>query len=192
MVDDSLPALWTADEPISRDTLQTAVQIAVAEDRAARAKERSVRTASIVAVALLCPVLLWSAAHGVTPLVRGGYGLMAVGTAIMSVAEWFYLTWSRQAMPGPVDARSQLQKSAFLLSRQAHLIRSAPLWCSPIFIGTALIAGWLFQERSQLGGTVLWAIVGAAWFLSVVVNRSKCGRLDEQRLRLERLLSDLQ
>jgi len=191
MIDDSLPVLWISDEPVSKETVRTAIDSALAEDRAARDKERSARAASIAAVALLCPVLLWSAAHGLTPLVRGGYALMSVGTAIMSAAEWIYLSWSRDALPGPADARSHLQKSAFVLARQAHMLRTAPFWCAPVFIGTALIAGWLFRERSQIGGCLLWAIVGAAWVATHLIGRSRYARLDEQRLRLERLLADL-
>jgi hypothetical protein len=191
MIDDPLPALWTADEPIAADAVKTAIHAALAEDRAARDKDRSVRAGSIAAVALLCPVLVWSAAHGVTPLVRGGYALMAVGTAIMIAAEWLYLAWSREAMPGPADARSQLQKSAFLLSRQAHLMRTGPLWCSPVFLGTALIAGWLFQQRSHAGGYLLWGFVAAGWLLTLFGGRSKAAALDAQRQRLEHLLGDL-
>src|SRR5262245_14301324 len=191
MIDDALPLLWMSDEPISKETVRTAVQAALAEDRAARDKERSARAASIAAVALLCPVLLWSAAHGVTPLVRGGYGLMAVGTAIMLVAEWIYPAGSRAALPGPVDARSQLQRSAFLLSRQEHMMRTAPLWCAPIFLGAVFIGDWLFHERSHAGGYLLWAVVGAAFLAVTVGGRFKGKNLEEQRRRLEQLLGDL-
>ena len=55
------------------------------------------------------------------------YALMAVGGAVIVFAEWTYLEWSRQALPGPADARSQLQKTAFMLARQVMLMNTAPI-----------------------------------------------------------------
>lgn len=191
MIDDSLPVFWMSDEPVSKETVRTAVHNALAEDHAAHEKERSVRAASIAAVALLSPILAWSAAHGVTPLVRLGYVLMAAGSAIMITAEWMYLAWSREALPGPMDARAQLQRSAFLLVRQAHLIRTAPIWCAPVIVGAALIGVWVFRERSHAEGYLLFAIFGAAWLLAGFVGRSQGAKLDAQRQRLEHFLADL-
>jgi hypothetical protein len=191
MIDDSLPVFWMSDEPVSMETVKTAVHNALAEDRASRERERSVRAASIAVIALLCPALAWSAAHGVTPLVRGGYVFMVVGAAVMITAEWVYLAWSREALPGPIDARAQLQTSAFLLARQARLLRTAPLWLAPVFVGAALIGGWLFQERSQAEGYLLFAIVGAVWLVTGFAGRSTGAKLDAQRLRLEHFLDDL-
>jgi hypothetical protein len=135
---------------------------------------------------------VWCAAFGATPLVRGGYALMAVGTAMMIFAEWVFLAWSRQALPGPLDTRSQLQKTGLLLSRRAHLLTTAPLWCAPIFVGTALIGLWVYQERTQAGAYLLWAFAGAAWFLSWLTGRSRGNRLRDRRSRLEGLLRDLE
>ena len=191
MIDESLPVLWMSDEPIRKETVTTAVQHALEEDRVSRERERSVRAASVVAIALLFPALAWSAAHGVTPLVRLGYLFMAAGVAIMITAEWMYLAWSRDALPGPVDARSQLQRSAFLLVRQTHLLRTAAIWTSPVFVGALLIGNWLFAERSRAEGYLLWAIVGAAWLAAGFGARSKGAKLDAQRERLERFLADL-
>jgi hypothetical protein len=116
---------------------------------------------------------------------------MAAGTAILVSTWWIYASWSRQALPGPADARSQLQKSAFFLSRQASLMRTAPLCCAPIFIGTALISIWIYQQRSATGGYLLGAAVAAGW-LVVSVNGVWTGRkLDQRRVRMEPVLSDL-
>jgi hypothetical protein len=161
------------------------------EDRAARDKDRGMHIAAGLALALLCPVLLWCAAYGITPLVRAGYALMAAGTAILVSSGWMYSAWSRQALPGPVDARSQLQKSAFLLSRQANLMRTAPLRCAPIFMGTALIGTWIHHQRSAAEGYLLWAVVAAAWFIVWERGISSGRKLDERRGRMEALLSDL-
>src|SRR5687767_9246253 len=110
MSDDSVRAVWISGQPFDKATVMTAVHAALTEDRAVRDKERWLRIASVFAVAVLCPVLLWCAAFGRTPLVRGGYALMAAGTAVLVFAEWMYLDWSRQALPGPADARSQLHR----------------------------------------------------------------------------------
>jgi len=101
------------------------------------------------------------------------------------------LAWSRQALPGPADAQSQLQTTAFLLARQATLMRTAPLWCAPIFIGTALIGVWLFQERSPAAGYLLWATVGTGWCMVSLGGASAGTKFDRRRVRIEQLLSDL-
>src|SRR5688500_10098731 len=103
MSDDSLPAVWSSDQPTGRTTVVAAVDAALAEDRVSRHKERRVRIACVLALAVLCPALLWFAAHGRTPLVRGGYALMAAGTAVMVFAEWMYLVWSREGLPGTAN-----------------------------------------------------------------------------------------
>ena len=191
MNDDSLPALWIADPPVQKNTVLTAINAALNEDRACREKERAIRIASVLALALLCPALLWYAAYGATPLVRGGYALMAAGTAVLVSTEWIYLAWSRQALPGPADARSHLQKTAFVLARQARLVKTAPLWCAPIFIGTALIGVWLFEERGPAAGFMLWASVGTGWCMVSVGGASTGTKLDQRRVRIEQLLDDL-
>lgn len=169
----------------------TVVHAVLNEDRAARDKDRGINIAAGLALALLCPALLWCAAYGIAPLVRGGYALMAAGTAILVSTGWMYSAWSRQALPGPADARSQLQKSAFLLSRQANLMRTAPLCCAPVFVGTALIGTWIYQQRSAAEGYLLWALIAVAWLIVSVSGVSAGRKLDERRVRMEQLLSDL-
>jgi len=192
MSDDSLRAIWRLDpSPLSQDALVAAVNTVLGEDRAARDKDRGVHIAPGCALALLCPALLWCAAYGIHPLVRGGYALMAAGTAILVSTGWLYAAWSRQALPGPVDSRSQLQKSALLLSRQADLLRMAHLYCAPIFIGTALVTTWIYQQRSAVEAYVLWAIVALAWLVVSVRGMSSATKLEERKGRIERLLADL-
>jgi hypothetical protein len=190
MSHDSLPAVWMSDPPLDKDAVMAAINAVLSEDRAARDKD-GIAIAGGLALALLSPALLWCAAYGVTPLVRGGYALMAVGTAILVSTGWMYSAWSRQALPGPADARSQLQKSAFLLLRQANLMRTAGLCCAPIFMGTALIGTWIYQQRSAAEGYLLWAFAAAAWLMVSAGGISTGRQLDERRVRMERLLSDL-
>jgi len=84
-----------------------------------------------------------------------------------------------------------LQRTAFLVSRQANLLRTMPLWSAPVFIGTAMIGLWLYQQRSQVGGSLLWAGLGAGWMLMVAGGLWKGRALDRRRSRMEQLLKDL-
>ena len=192
MSDDTLRAIWTLDSsPLSQGALIAAANAVLDEDRAAHAKDRVNHIFTGGALAVLCPALLWCAAYGTHPLVRGGYALMAAGTAILVSIGWLYSAWSRQALPGPVDSRSQLQKSAFLLARQADLMRKMRLYCGPIFIGTALIATWVYQQRSAAEAYGLWAVVALAWLVVSVHGTSAAVKLQERKVRMERLLADL-
>ena len=191
MNDDSLPALWISDPPLSKEAVMDAMNAVLDEDRAARDKDRRIRIGSAIVLALLCPTLIWCAVYGISPLVRGGYALMAVGTALLVSMEFTYLTWSRQALPGPTDARSQLQASAFFLSRQSGLLKVAALWCAPVFLGTALIGFWLYQQQSATGGVLLWAVLLVGWVVASVSGMSIAAKLDQRRHRMERLLADL-
>jgi hypothetical protein len=190
MNDDALRAAWTSIQP-TKETLLTTMNAVLDEDRVTRQRERWVRLASLTTTALLCPGLVWFAAHGKTPLVRGGYALMALGTSLVLFAEWLHRTWSRQALPGPSDARSQLQTTALSLARQASLFRTAPFWCAPIFIGAAFIGAWIYQERSHAEAYLLWATIGAGWLMSAVSGLSMSKRLDNRHSKIEVLLSEL-
>ena len=75
---------------------------------------------------------------------------MAVGMAILLYAAWEFNNWTRQALPGPVDMRSQLQKAAFVLSRQVSLAKVSLLLAAPAFLGAGLIGLWSYQERGHL------------------------------------------
>jgi len=182
---------WVSGQPLDPGWVTNAMNaVREEETRDARGRERWIHRIAVLAVLGLCPVLLWCAAFGVAPMVRAGYALMAVGTAMMVFAEWLFSAWSRQGLPGPVDTRSQLQKTAFVLSRQAHLLRTAPLWCAPIFAGTALVVTWVYRERSHPAAYVLWGLVGAAWLLAASSGRSQGAALDTRRNRLLELLND--
>jgi hypothetical protein len=70
-------------------------------------------------------------------------------------------------------------------------MRMAALVCAPIFVGTGLIGLWLYQQRSATGGSLLWAAIVMGWIVVAVYGLWKGTKLDERRLRMERLLSDL-
>ena len=187
-----LSAIWMSDHPVGKAGVMSAIDTVLAKDRAARARERRTRIGALVALAFLLPMMLWSAAYGVTPLVRGAYALMAAGGAVIVFAEWTYLEWSRQLLPGPADARSQLQKAAFMLARQVMLMNTAPIWSSPVFIGVALIGVWLFRERTHAEAFVVWTITTAGWVATALGTVAVRARLNERKQQMERLLGELQ
>ena len=193
MNDDLLPfqTVWMSDRSVTSDEVLSTVDAVLARDRALRARERRVQLGGIVGVALLLPVLVWSGAHGVTPLIRGAYAMMAVGCAVILAAEWLYLEWSRQILPGPTDARSHLQMTAFVLARRLRLMKMAPLWSSPIFIGVTFIAVWMYHERTQAGAVALLIVIVGAWIAAGLSARSTAGRIDKRRQEMERLLNEL-
>jgi hypothetical protein len=187
----SLSAVWMSESTASREDVMSAIDRVIDKDREARGRERRVRIGGLLAVALLVPATLWAAVYGVTPLVRGAYALMAVGTTVLAAAEWMYLAWSRQALPGPADARSQLQTIAFMLGRQIVLTRTAPLLSAPIFVGVALIGAWLYGNRTHEGAFALWTLVVAGWVLMARGAVSIHAKLDERRRHMERILAEL-
>lgn len=193
MNDDALRALWSSSQATGDTgaTYASTIDDVLLEDRVATMKERRVRVLLAAAVILLCPLLLWSAAHGRTPLVRGGYGLMAVGVSLVVFAEWLFLRWSRQGLPGPADTRSQVQLTVLVLTRQADLLKMAPVWCVPIFIGVGMISVWIIQERSAIEGAALAALTALGWAGTAAIAFVKGRALEDRRRRLARLLSDL-
>ena len=190
MSHDALRAVWVSHTDTHKENLMTVMNAVLEEDRSACETDRWVRVAAVIAVGLLCPALLWFAANGRTPLVRGGYSLMAMGTAMVLFAQWLHRTWSRQALPGAADARSELQKLGLAVSRQAGLFRTAPIWCAPIFVGAVLIGAWIYQERSVGGGYFLWGTVGTAWVVNWMTGFSKARKLTERRTQIDSLLSE--
>jgi len=188
----SLSEVWLSDRPVDKERVMSAVDAVLGNDRAARERERRVRIGMLLALTFLLPTLLWFAAHGVTPLVRGAYALMAAGAAVIVYAEWTYLEWSQQAFPGPADARSHLQKTAFMVARQVLLMKMAPIWWSPVFIGAALIGAWLYRERTHAEAFLVWVLTGAGWLVTWLGAIPAVAKLDERKRQIERLLSELQ
>lgn len=188
----TLSAVWMSDQSGGGGRVTTLVDRVLAQDRDARARDRRVRLVGLLAVVGLMPLLVWAAAHGVTPLVRGAYALMAVGSAAIAAAEWMYLDWSRQALPRPIDTRSQLRLTTFQLARQTTLMKAAPIWASPVFIGVALIGVWQFTSGARTAALLVWAIAATGVVAAGWATQSTFVRLRERRAHLERLLADLE
>ena len=189
----SLRSAWTSDASAVNEDMDMAatVQSVLTRDCAMRERERRMRVGGVVALTLFLPVLIWSGAHGVTPLIRGAYAMMAVGCGFIVAAEWLYLDWTGQSLPGPMDARSQLQKTSFMLARQARLVKMAPIWSSPVFLGAALIAVWMYREGTQVGAPAVAVVAVGGWIVSGLGAWSMSARLDQQRQAMQDLLKDL-
>ena len=187
----SLRTVWMSDPSGASHDVAPTLDAVLARHRAMQERERRVRVVGVLGLALVVPLLVWAGAHGVTPLIRAAYTMMAVGCGLLLAAESLYLEWSRQALPGPSDARSQLQMTAFMLARQVRLMNTALLWSSPIFIGVALIAIWMYRERTPAGAVALGIVIVAAWVAAGFSARSTAGRIDNGRREMERVLNDL-
>lgn len=191
MKPDPLQEIWISQEKENKETMMNSIQLILDQDKASQEKERRANLWwACVHVALL-PLLFLAAASGNAPIVRAGYALMAAGLAISLSAAWLFASWSRQALPGPVDTRSQLQKAAFLLSRQASLAKASALWAAPLFLGGALIGLWGYQERGHWQGYAVWVPVALLWMGALLGGRSKAKAAGEQKARMEALLRDL-
>jgi hypothetical protein len=192
MSDDAstLRAAWMSDAKASTINVRTTADRILEKDRAERLRERKLRAGGVFALTVLVPFVLWAAAYGVSPLVRVAYALMAAGCVALAVAEWLYLDWSRRALPGPDDTRSQLQRTAFMLDRQIWLARTSVFWSAPVFIGVVLIAVWLYRERTVAGAVALSALFLAAWIGSGVWAARGASALGRRRRQLEDVLAD--
>ena len=62
MNDEALPTLWMSAPGAASDALPAAITAVLREDEALRDRERRTRVASIVALVMLSPSLLWAAA----------------------------------------------------------------------------------------------------------------------------------
>ena len=187
----ALQTAWMSDATADERQRRATVRVVLDKDRAARARERRLRGGGLAAMVALVPVLVWAAAYGVTPLVRVAYALMAVGSVAGVAAEWLYLEWSRRALPGPDDARSQLQRTAFLIECQVWLARTAALWSAPIFVGVSLICLWLARERSVIGAVTLFTLDVGAWIAATAFAGWSAAVLARRRDRLRDALADL-
>jgi hypothetical protein len=188
----ALQAAWMSDAAPRADNLRAALARVRAADEADHARHRKLRVGGLAAMVALVPVLIWATAYGVTPLVRVAYALMAVGCVAGVVAHWLYHEWSRRALPGPDDMRSQLQRTAFLIECQVRLGRTAAVWTAPVFSGILLICVWLYRERTAAGAIALAAFDLATWIGIGLVARRGASALERRRQQLQRALADLE
>ena len=187
----ALQTVWMSETASGESNLRTTVARVLEKDRADRRREQRLGSAGLAAIVVLVPFVIWAAAYGISPLVRVAYALMAVGCVAILVAQWLYLAWSRRALPGPDDTRSQLQRTAFMLESQIWLARTAPLWSSPVFVGVLLICVWLYQERTLASALTIGTLDVTAWICAGVGASRGAAELGRRRRRLDEALADL-
>jgi len=192
MHDDALVHAWMADGDAPAPPVHRAVDAALAQDQLERDKGRMLRNLSLGCAAVLWVVLIWFAAHAITPLVRGGYALMAAGTAVMLFAGFSSASWKVQARPGARDSVTQIHTSVVLLAREATLARTAPAWCAPVFVGGLMIGWWVYAERSHVVAIVVWTAMVVGWLATLVGGSTMAREFDTRRAQLERVLGDLE
>ena len=191
MTDDSLSKLWVSDDRVGDNRLRAAVSAALEEHRVGRQREVAARVGLAVLLGILFPVLVWCSAFGKTPAVRGGYALMAAGSAVAVFTEWMYLSWTRQCDPRAIDMRSQLMNNAAILFRQAWLLRSAGLLTAPLFLGGALVGSWLYQHSGHATGYVWWTGMAVIWAIVGLGSWTGAARLQIRRMQIEELLREM-
>jgi hypothetical protein len=192
MKTDPLQELWTSQQATRKENTMHSIERILNEDRVCRDKEKRLNLWLAPLHFILLPLLFWCAATGKTPLVRTGYGLMGGGLAVCLSAAWLFDSWTRQALPGPLDTRAQLLKAAYLLSLRAGLARIEPLWTAPLFLGGALIGLWGYQERGHLLGYLVWAALALVWLWTAWAGAKKAKSAMEKKARMEALLYDLE
>lgn len=192
MHDDALVHAWIGSDDAPEEPVRRAVDAALAQDQLERQRGRWLRNLSLGSAALLWVALVWCAAHGITPLVRGGYALMAAGTAVMLFAGFSFASWKVQARPGAQDSLSQIHTSVVLLAREAMLARTAPCWCAPVFVGGLMIGWWVYAERSHVVAGVVWTAMVAGWMATLFGGAAMAREYDARRAQLERVISDLE
>lgn len=191
MTDDALRQIWSSGPDRSGPAGAVVLERVLAEERKERAKELRSRAMAAIAMTVLLPFLMRATMVAPDPRVRLAYALMAIGAAVMVFSEWVYGRWCRRAMPGPVDSRVQLTILVDTLVHQAQFFRTNPLWCSPIFLGTAMIGLWAYGERSHVAAYAIWLVTGAAWLWTFWSGRGKARALDDRRRQLEEVGGDL-
>jgi hypothetical protein len=192
MTDDAaaLQVLWMSEREEAAD-MRTTIARVLDKDRAERAREQRIGGAGAVVMLALVPVLIWASVYGVAPLVRAAYALMAAGCVAGVVAQWLYLSWSRQALPGPKDTRSQLQMTALMLDCHVRLARTAVLWSSPVFTGGMLICVWLYRERTLAAALTVCSLNTVAWIVSGIAASRGAASVAERRRQVQEILADL-
>lgn len=186
-----LRTAWMSQATTSEISLRAAAAQILDRDEADRVREQRMRIVGLGAMVILVPTLIWAAAHGIGPLVRAGYALMAIGCVALVVAEWLYLAWSRRALPGPNDARSQLQTTAYMVESRAWLARTAGLWSAPVLVGAVFISVWLYRERTLAAAVTVLSLSLAAWVAGAVLAARAAAGLGRRRRELEAILADL-
>ena len=189
---DDLQELWQR-QVAPEECVEMTVEQILEQDRKYQNSARRGDALAAVGALVFLPVLLLAAATGKWPEVRAGYGLMAVGCGITTVALWLYHRLNRQTPRRDLNVRDHLEQSVAFLDRQATLLRTSMLWCGlPLFLGVLLFAAGVWIHMSKLFGALfavgsLLPLVGC-WHSN---NVRKMRDIAQRKSRAEDLLRRL-
>jgi hypothetical protein len=155
---DELQQLWQGpNAPEEEENLDATIEQVLEQDRKYQVSARRKDLASAAMMLALFPVVLWAATYGKWPLVRAGYGLMAVGLAVSAVAPWLYHRLNRQTPRRDLSVREHLEQSVGFLDRQATFLRTGPLFCGlPMFLGLLLFGAGIWIRGGKLAGALIF------------------------------------
>ncbi len=186
-----LQDLWIGKSEGTGNIDMTVEQL-VEQNRKYRQASRRNDIAAVVVAALFLPLLLHLAVYARSPILRAGYGLMTIGSAVTIVALWLHHSWLRRGPPVNSTSRAYLEQSVDYLDRQAKLYRTSVLWCgAPVFLGGLLIGLGAAHANILLGvlmcsGSVL-AWIGT-WYLNGI---RKAREIEQRKARFQQVLHDL-
>lgn len=185
MTDDALGQIWRSSSDGGGPPATAVLEQVLVDEQKDRAKELRSRAMAAVTMTVVLPFLVRGAVLAPDSRVRLAYALMAIGATMMVFSEWVYARWVRRVLPGPVEARVQLRMLEDSLAHQAQHFRTNPLWCSPIFLGTAMIGLWAYGERSRIAAYAIWLATCAAWLRVLWSGLAKSRALEARRREIE-------
>lgn len=186
-----LQDLWIG-KNAGKENIDMMVEQVLEQDRRYRKASRREDIVSIVIAAVFLPLLMFLAADARAPILRVGYGMMAIGSAVTIVALWLYHNWVRQAPSTSSTSRTHLEQSVEYLDRQAKLYRTSVLWCgAPVFIGGFLIGLAAAHANVWLGAVMCGGSV-LAWIGTWHRNGvRKVREIEQRKARVQQVLQDL-
>ncbi|MGO9096704.1 MAG: hypothetical protein ACLQGV_15975 [Bryobacteraceae bacterium] len=157
---DELQELWQRpNAPDEEENLETTIEQVLEQDRKYQVSARRKDMIAAAMMLALFPVVLWAATYGKWPLVRAGYGLMAVGLAVSAVAPWLHHRLNRQPPRRDLSVREHLEQSVGFLDRQATFLRAGALICGlPLFLGLLVFGVGIWNRGGKLAGALFMGL----------------------------------
>ena len=192
---DELQQLWQGpNAPEEEENLDATIEQVLEQDRKYQVSARRKDLASAAMMLALFPVVLWAATYGKWPLVRAGYGLMAVGLAVSAAAPWLHHRLNRQTPRRDLSVREHLEQSVGFLDRQATFLRTGALFCGlPMFLGLLVFGAGIWVQGGKLAGALF---MGGSLIPLISTWPMKCGRkmreIAQRKTQAEELLRRLE
>jgi hypothetical protein len=190
---DELQQLWQRpNAPEEEENLDATIEQVLVRDHNCQVSARRRDLASAAMMLVLFPVVLWAAAYGKWPLVRAGYGLMAVGLAVSAVAIWLYHRLNSLTPRRDLTVRDHLEQSVGFLDRQATFLRTGALFCGlPMFLGLLVFGVGIWIQGGKLAGALFMGASPLLWIGSWQMSARTMRQIAQRRTRAEDLLRRL-